>query len=60
MLHIKFKRIAIAAKTVPNNLPAYPTSPNPMDGSIGQKSTFSEHGIVACQIKDLLTNALTW
>ena len=32
-------------------LPAYPLPQNPRDGTIGQNSTFSEHGHVAYQIK---------
>ena len=48
-----FDRI-IFSNTVPNILPAYPPPPHPQTlgmGSIGQKSTFSEHGHVAYQIK---------
>ena len=36
---------------VENILPAYPLPQNPRDGTIGQNSTFSEHGHVAYQIK---------
>ena len=36
---------------VENILPAYPLPKNHRDGTIGQNSTFSEHGHVAYQIK---------
>ena len=36
---------------VENILPAYPLPQSPRDGTIGQISTFSEHGNVAYQIK---------
>ena len=36
---------------VENILPTYPLPQNPRDGTIGQNSTFSEHGHVAFQIK---------
>ena len=45
---------------VENILPAYPLPQNPRDGTIGQNSTFLEHGHVAYQLKRESRNAATW
>ena len=56
MLHINLKGITKCSSMVANILPAdpYPTTPPRPWGleSLGQRSTFSEHGHVIYQIKD--------
>ena len=52
MLHIKLKGITNAAAWLQKFCPQTPTHPLTLGlGSIGQNSTFSEHGHVAYQIK---------
>ena len=50
MLHIKINGITNCSNMVANILPTIPPDPRGI-GSIGQKSTFSEHGHVAYDIK---------
>ena len=52
MLHKKLNGITKCSNMVPNILPTTPPPPTmPLTPSIGQHSTFSEHGHVSYQIK---------
>ena len=52
MLHIKLNGTTKCSNMVTHILPTDPMPLTLGDGSIGQKSTFSEHGHIAYQIKE--------